>query len=175
MEDPKQEQVYDCLMINKEHNNYLFFIHIFIFSLTTSISPHIFIFFPHILICPFFHSIPSPAGYPAGLITLWIPKSGQISNRKSCQKSGSLPDIFAGIYIVHFDHSPPPSRAGRSPKRCIFKAFSPFYDVIFLLFSFPFFIFPNFFSKLAIPPPYHSILHNIYPCIFALSSISVHI
>ena len=31
------------------------------------------------------------------------------------------------------------------PKRCIFEAFSPFFNVIFLLFSFPFFIFlPNF-------------------------------
>ena len=51
-----------------------------------------------------------------------------------------------------------------SPKRCIFKAFFPFFNVIFLPFYFPFFIFSlfNFFPSWPFPP-YHSILHNIYP------------
>ena len=81
-----------------------------------------------------------------------------------------------------------------NPKRCIFKAFFPFFSSLFLslfyffsltlLFHFfspalhspppppsPFFFFfPNpsisfyFPSQPFPPPPYHSILENIYPC-----------
>ena len=58
-----------------------------------------------------------------------------------------------------------------SPKRCIFIVFIPFFNVIFLLFSFPFFVFFPNSSFLFFPPadhsppgpPYHSFLHNIYP------------
>ena len=81
---------------------------------------------------------------------------------------------YPGIYIVHSDHFLPAPLFWDSifwvngPKRCIFKAFFHLFNVIFLLFSFPFFIFfPNsFFSPAdySTPPPYHSILHNIYPC-----------
>ena len=53
-----------------------------------------------------------------------------------------------------------------TPKKCItiFKAFFPVFNVIFIRFLSPFFILFFYISLMTIPPPYHSIMHNIYPC-----------
>ena len=75
--------------------------------------------------------------------------------------------IQAGIYIVHSDNF----FEFITKKDALSRPFFPFFNVIFLLFSFPFFIFFSFsifsfFPSWPFPsPPYHSILHNIYPCI----------
>ena len=57
-----------------------------------------------------------------------------------------------------------------------FKALFPVFLCNFPTFFFPFFhFFPNFsflfFSPATIPPPpYHSILHNIYPCVIEIEN-----
>jgi len=97
----------------------------------------------------------------------------------------------SGIYIVHSDYFPLPSfeihffprkislrRAGRfffefiAQKDAFLKPFPHplFFSVILILFLSPFSFFSltldfYFFPQLAIPPPpNHSILNNIYPC-----------
>ena len=56
-----------------------------------------------------------------------------------------------------------------NPKRCIFKAFFPFFSSLFLslFYFFSLTLQFHFFSPAShffSPPPYHSILENIYPC-----------
>ena len=57
-----------------------------------------------------------------------------------------------------------------NPKRCIFKAFFPLFSSLFLslFYFFSLTLQFHFFSPASHfpPPPYHSILENIYPCNF---------
>ena len=45
-------------------------------------------------------------------------------------------------WLKKLSYTPPRFFLDYSPKRCSFKAFSPVFNVIFLLFSFPFIFFP---------------------------------